>query len=767
MELRVLQETDLEAVQDLFCESFREDPYYARLFGSSKDQSGSMRDTFRSSLHFCLLSGLSLGAVDDGKLAAFALLFDYGQTRNEHKAVFNGIFGIREGEPLPYEHTLHREIQALQGDTHYLLSLAVAEPYRMHGLASAMIDAVLRRSPHANLVSDVSNEGSLAIYRKRNFCVTAIDKHYFYVVHPAEAAADAVCFSGSVRLLVPSSRNLDRYGIPYTAKTEPYYLPDYAPFLSGGIDGFAEQEGHIAAGALVSLDYSALLRYQRLLNLSQVREHTQGDFVFYSHTTGYSGEPLFNPTLQEMLTNRPTEWSLIPDVFVSVPMQYPDAERLRQTCSDETAGRLLKDMDFRTYYEAGVPSDRESVDDLATFKRRIRRYYLGKVPVLISCEITADSDAGATESIGPDALVDLFISIDCESHCAVLTWYSLSSPFLVSHLFDNILCNRVMVQTDAAKVNFYDYIMDRFGLVKRGTPKIFAVFPCRKDRLSGHQLASLLAGETIYPDGENFGKIIDRDILAAVESDRGMGQYDRAFVCAYTNVVLQFSEEFAGSVAERLYEESITLFYLELILFEEAAIHIADREIIRLFTDKDAERPVEFLAKVDAIYDGYSQTIDFWDIKVNYPTSQKSIAMLREAFGIRDQLDAMKRNQEQLQTVFDTKCDIIDRKDSKRMDTSLAIISVLAIFSAWMDGYDYIATWNDVLASGTIHILQRLLFLAVLLAAGYAVTHLFGSKLGHYLRKCRRQKRRQPKKPKKAKTGRRAKHDVKEPRDCP
>lgn len=51
----------------------------------------------------------------------------------------------------------------------------------------------------------------------------------------------------------------------------------------------------------------------------------------------------------------------------------------------------------------------------------------------------------------------------------------------------------------------------------------------------------------------------------------------------------------------------------------------------------------------------------------------KSITMLRESFRIKDQLDEMKRNQEQLQTVFDTKCDIIDRKDAKRMDTSLAI----------------------------------------------------------------------------------------------
>ena len=139
-------------------------------------------------------------------------------------------------------------------------------------------------------------------------------------------------------------------------------------------------------------------------------------------------------------------------------------------------------------------------------------------------------------------------------------------------------------------------------------------------------------------------------------------------------------------------EESITLFYIELILLEEASIHIADKKIINLITSSLITEPVNFLKHVENIYDDYSKTIDFWDIQVNYPTSQKSIDMLRKTFKINEQLKFMQRNQEQLQLVFDTKCDIIDRNDSKRMDTSLAIISVLAVFSAWIDGYDYIAT---------------------------------------------------------------------------
>ena len=66
--------------------------------------------------------------------------------------------------------------------------------------------------------------------------------------------------------------------------------------------------------------------------------------------------------------------------------------------------------------------------------------------------------------------------------------------------------------------------------------------------------------------------------------------------------------------------------------------------------------------------------------------------MFRDAFRIDNLLNDLNRNQAYLQLVFDIKCDIIDRKESKRMDTSLAILSILAIFSALINSHDYIAT---------------------------------------------------------------------------
>lgn len=725
MKLRQLEAADKAAVQELFGVCFAQDAYYCRLL----DDTENMGCTFAESLAYCLGNGLSRGVFDGQQLVAFALLLDYGQTRREQPNMFDEIFGRAPGQPKSYEEALHQRIQALEGQVLYLLSLAVAPAYRRQGLAAGLVDTVLEAYPRCHLVADVSNEASLSLYRRRNFRLETLQPGYFYVEHRQNTALSTVKFSGSVRVLVPDPALLVRWECSFEAEGT-VLLPGYTVHDSAGIPGFYAQADDVCTAHRVRLDYPTLLRLQRRLNPAQVRECFAGDTVFYAQLRPYAQPPLLNAALSAMLPARRAEWSLIPDVYVSVPMQYEQLPASAADTEPSNGTRLLENMAFRTYYEAGVPSQVARVDDLASFKQRIERRYLGRVRLQILAEVTPEDYLTPSEGIGPPAEVELFLSVDRASRCAVLTWFSLSCPFLVSHLFDNVISNRAVVITDGGEaVNFYNYIEERYGCIRRGTPKIFAVFPADRHTLTDSQMASLLACETIYPAGENFGKIIDRDIVAAVESPQGMGQYDRAFVCAYRNAVLQFSEDFSGSIRERLCEESITLFYVELILFEEAAIHMADRGIVKLFSSEDARDPVAFLAQADAIYDAYAGTIDFWDAKVNYPTSQKSIAMLREAFAIREQLEDMWRNQKQLKTVFETKSDLIDRKDSKRMDISLAVLSLLTVFSAWNDSYDYLTKWAGTLPDAVIFLLQRGMFALVLLMVGYyACTQLLGGR---------------------------------------
>lgn len=736
MKLVTLGKQDTSEVLALFCRCFFGDPYYGELFPDPQTRQREMESAFADSIAFCLGQGMSLGIRQGDTLRAFLLCFDYRRVRQEHPEEFRRIFCVDGGE-LPYRGAFHGEVSRLSGDVVYGMNLAVDPDLRRRGLASCLLDGLLWKYPQWNFVSDVSNEASLDMYRTRNFELQPLDTGYHLVLHRPSQSLHSFQVGDTVRLLLPGVETLDAHGIEYTLLRKEWAVCGFSRGEACSVEYFQAADGAVSFGVLAELSYDRYLQYQRLINVSQYTEHLVRDYALYSLVIPYTGKPLYNEVLEEMLPGRPTEWSLIPDVYVSVPVHYADPELIYNTNppGDKKAEALLQDLDFRTHYEAGVPSDSSGVDDLAYFKRRIRRVYLGKLRIRIAAEATLEQYNTLGEPIGASAWVDAYISVDRKSGCGVLTWYSLSAPFLLSHLMDNVVRNQAAVLDEGCWVNFYDYLSRHYGVKKRGTPKIYVVLPREKSCLKPCQIASLLASETIYPDAEVYGQIIEPEIVDIAASTQGMGQYDRAFVCAYTNVMLQFAPDLKASLRERMYEESIALLYIELILFEEAAIQIADQQIVELFTSDTMDDPVEFLRRVDAINDEYTNTVDFWDVQVNYPTSQKSIHMLRTAFRIEEKLAQMQRNQEQLHRVFDTKCDIIDRRETKRMEKSLAVLSVLAVFSAWIDGHDYIATWSNLLPPLAVEILQKALFAGVLLVGVFTAIRLFGG------RRKRRKKR--------------------------
>lgn len=748
MELFPLCRADLSEVMELFVRCFSNDHYYTKLIPDPQKRKETMRTRFSQDIGYCLEQGFSWGERDaSGKLAAFIIVLDYKKTKANDAQVFARIFGgeVVDGEiRLPYGERFHNKVNKISERVLFLLSVAVRPDCRRQGMASKLVDWIIETYPDYSLAGDVSNEESLPIYQKRGFRIQPIDDGYFLVIRRRIQKITQFDFSGDISLVIPDTQVLDLLKLSYHVKKENLPVQGYNIREGKSCRSFVREHGGQCMGMMVTLSYDNLLAYQRYLNLSLYVEEVYEDGLIYVQDFPYEGEGLFNDTLCEMLSNRQKEWAVIPDIFIAIPVQYTEKSMLAGANApyDLVSDSLLRDLDFRTHFEAGVPSDLDEVDELSGFKKRICRYYLGKFQIKITQEMTVDCYDEAGLSIGQPAWVDVIIAVDNNSRCGVLTLYSLSAPFLISHLMDNVIRNQLFLRDGQEWKNLFDYLKKRFGLVKRGSAKMFVTIPQDRSCLSNSQIASLLAAETIYPDGEELGGIIDEEILAPIRSNVGMGQYDRAFVCAYTNVLLQFCPDFCACIRDRLCEEAITLFYIELILFEEAAIHIADSEIIATFNMHEDFSPVEFLQQVDAIYDSYSKTIDFWDIQVNYPTSQKSIHMLRKAFQIHEQLEYMKRNQEQLQTVFDTKCDLIDRKESRRMDMSLAILSILAVFSAWIDGYDYLDTWRDTFAPGTIHILQKLLFLFILIVAGYAVTHLFSNRIHLFIRIRRLRSRR-------------------------
>ena len=68
-----------------------------------------------------------------------------------------------------------------------------------------------------------------------------------------------------------------------------------------------------------------------------------------------------------------------------------------------------------------------------------------------------------------------------------------------------------------------------------------------KSAVNDQQLASLLMSETMYEEGEEFGQLIDKDIVKIVSEPYGMAQYDIAYVGVNLNTFIQFFPSYRGS----------------------------------------------------------------------------------------------------------------------------------------------------------------------------------------------------------------------------
>ena len=216
-------------------------------------------------------------------------------------------------------------------------------------------------------------------------------------------------------------------------------------------------------------------------------------------------------------------------------------------------------------------------------------------------------------------------------------------------------------------------------LKKKGTAKSFITIPQKREEIGNDLLASMLFCETLYEDNESIGKVADKEIVQKLVSPTGIAQYNYACVFAHTNIVMQISDTLQGSVTERIIKESITLFYIELILFEEAAIYIADDRIVNFLTQLDQYSPNQVLKNINLIISNHVRTIEFWDIQMNYPSSKKSVDDIRRAFKIRKEQEKIECNKAQLLTIHQIRSAIVDRTEASILSAAGIILTVISV----------------------------------------------------------------------------------------
>ena len=178
--------------------------------------------------------------------------------------------------------------------------------------------------------------------------------------------------------------------------------------------------------------------------------------------------------------------------------------------------------------------------------------------------------------------------------------------------------------------------------------------------------------------------------------------------------MIQLSDTLQGSMTERIIKESITLFYIELILFEEAAIHIANDKIVNFLTQLDQYSPNQVLRNINFIISTHVRTIEFWDIQMNYPSSKKSVADIRRAFKIRKEQEKIECNKAQLLTIYQIRSGIVDRTEASILSAAGVILTVISVIDLITDTSKSPLLSITALLVGILLLIKRFIFQKIL-----------------------------------------------------
>lgn len=658
----------------------------------------------------CQITGIFTG----GELTAFACAFEYTELKRNGRKWLNP--GDKEW----------RQIETL-GTNVVVIPLLVGKEK-----VGRLVELLREQYRDSHLLFRISGEQSekfqedLAVVSEKNLKSHRYDAagENVWLFHFApQIRMEDTYFEEEILLILPGQEVLLEMGIE-EAEVTMVELTGYEIVQSEKGSAFFRKPGAACEGVLLQCDYEQLLRYQRFINLTDYEEHFEqtdrGKALIYSEKYQSDSSLLWNDLLREMVKTRKAEWSIVPDSYIMYPVTYKDHDRLLEcACYDnQEISNYMHYMDIRLQCETGVPFGKDGIDLMERYKNRLERIPLGRLRVRITLEMILDILDHEDQPVGCDAEVEAVLSIDRSSHIGVLTLVSLSTPFLLSHFLDNIVRNQLMViEENGEAVNLYAYMQEKWGLNASGTPKSYEMIPKEKNCLNKKQLGAVLLSETIYEEGEDFGEFTDAEILKLTNSETGMGQYSRAFVVAHTNVLLDFEKDLRGTIQARMYNAAFTCFYVELLMFEEAALTCFNKELIDLMAEVMRIEPTEFLTSARTITNRYLNTVDFWNVSVNYPSSQKSLQMIRKSFLIDDLREKMEYNQNQVGNIFNINSEIVDRQEAKeekerddQSNTALTILSVLCFFSAMIDGNDYLSTLDWLIPAGVLDIILKGVF---------------------------------------------------------
>lgn len=237
--------------------------------------------------------------------------------------------------------------------------------------------------------------------------------------------------------------------------------------------------------------------------------------------------------------------------------------------------------------------------------------------------------------------------------------------------------------------------MGERGLTPYGSPKAagFSYSPMEQE-----EILLCLACE-LSP----MGNLIGEELVGW--SRENFAQYDIAQVYASDKCLLEISKMKGYLLKERLNVEAVELFFLELLMMQEAAISRVSDRTYDLFREglyrEDSSGSQE---KLFALSQEAASAVLFVNFKkLRFPTVRISVRKIAERFGIAEGLETYQTCREMLEQMIAMNTAEAEKADGDLMNLLLLFLTMIQVLPVFADMFRYIVEgqWNlvDILSS--------------------------------------------------------------------
>ena len=167
-------------------------------------------------------------------------------------------------------------------------------------------------------------------------------------------------------------------------------------------------------------------------------------------------------------------------------------------------------------------------------------------------------------------------------------------------------------------------------------------------------------------------------------SSNNIAQYNTAEAYVSEVTLLEISNNYKPNLSDRLAEQAIEVFFLKLILLQDAAICSVNLLIENAINDENERRKntdMELLRLVTEL----SKATKFFDPRnFYYPTVRASFVRIADRFGLPAQIKLMSENKSLLEQLIEINSIQSQKKENEIINLILIILAVIQVMPIFM-----------------------------------------------------------------------------------